>query len=278
MDANLNDILVQVRSELGIKHDFTLLTVTMALMLARILPTILLTPFMGGETTPTEVKLGLGLMIGLVLFPGVSDRLQYIPVSPLPFVALLMKEIFIGLCISFIVGLVFDAAQIAGQLIDNMSGTNQAQIMVPAIQQQVSLYASLKLQLFVTLFLTMNGHHLVIQAFAESITDIPLDQFPRFSSGMWPFFDLILRVFGDLMRVALALSAPVLLATFLTDLALGMINRVAPQVQVFFIAGQIKPTVTVLVVFTSLHLILARVVDEYGVMFRWLRQALRLLS
>lgn len=275
---NLQEVLVAVRSELGLKVEFTVLLLTMALLTARVLPTIILTPMVGGETSPTEVKLGLGVMISLVLFPAVSERLQYIPLSPLPFVALLMKELFVGYAIAFIVGLVFDAAQVAGQLVDNMSGTNQAQLMVPSIQQQVSLYAVLKVQMFVALFLTMNGHHLVISAFADSLSYVPLDGFPRFSNGSWPFFELTIRVFGDLFRVALALSAPVLLATFLTDLALGMINRVAPQVQVFFIAGQLKPTVTALIMFTSIHLILTRVVDEYGVMFRWLQRALRLFG
>jgi flagellar biosynthetic protein FliR len=118
----------------------------------------------------------------------------------------------------------------------------------------------------------------VIQTFADSLALIPLDQFPRFSHGQWAFFDAMLRMFGDLLRISIALASPVLLATFLTDLALGMINRVAPQVQVYFVSMQIKPAVTILIMFTSIHLILGRMVGEFGHMFLWLRNALRLLS
>src|SRR5207244_3088041 len=107
------------------------------------------------------------------------------------FIGVLTKELFIGFTLSFIVSIVFDAAHTAGQLMDNMAGTNMAQIMVPSIQQQVSLYASLQLQLFITLFLTLNGHHMVIGALAESVRVIPLETFPRFEHGMWPFFDLV---------------------------------------------------------------------------------------
>jgi flagellar biosynthetic protein FliR len=96
--------------------------------------------------------------------------------------------------------------------------------------------------------------------------------------GAWPFFNLILRVFDGLMRLGVALAAPALLAAVLTDLALGMINRVAPQVQVFFVAMQIKPIVTVLIMVTAIHLIIDRIIGEYGVMFRWLRRAFELLS
>ena len=78
--------------------------------------------------------------------------------------------------------------------------------------------------------------------------------------------------------LALAIASPVLLATFLTDLALGMINRVAPQVQVFFVAMQIKPAVTIIIMLTAMHLILNRSVEEFGVMFRWLRLAMHLLA
>ncbi|MBK7860054.1 MAG: flagellar biosynthetic protein FliR [Archangiaceae bacterium] len=274
----LTDLLVQVKHEMGIKYEFTLILLGFSLLLARVLPVFILTPMIGGDSTPTEVKLGLGVLIGLVCFPGIEPSLPLIPTGPLTFIAVLVKELFIGFAISFIVGIVFDAAQVAGQLMDNMSGTNMANIMVPAIQQQVSLYASLKLQLFITLFLTLNGHHLVIDAIADSVVAIPLETFPRFSHGLWPFFDLVARVFGDMMRISMALSAPVLLATFLTDLALGMINRVAPQVQVFFVSMQIKPAVSVLIVFTSMHLIMTRVVTEYGVMFVWVRRALGLLG
>jgi flagellar biosynthetic protein FliR len=263
---------------MGIKWEFSLVMLSFALLMARILPVILLTPMIGGETTPTEVKFGLGVLLGLVLFPAISPGMHNIPINPIAFIGFMVKELFIGLCMSFIVGMIFDAAQVAGQLMDNMSGTNMAQIQVPSLQQQVSLYGALKLQLVITLFLTLNGHHLVITAFAESFDMVPVDAFPKFSNGFWPFFDLIARVFGDMMRIAMAISAPVLLATFLTDLALGMINRVAPQVQVFFVSMQIKPAVSILIVFTSVHLIMARVADEYGVMFHWVRKALHLLG
>ncbi len=271
-------LLQAVRDQLGITTDFSQVMLAFALLEARVLPVVLLTPFLGGEAVPSEVRLGLGVLMGLILYPLMMEQVQTVPTTPVLFVAMMLKELFLGLAMSFIVDLVFQAANSAGQLIDFMSGTNQAQLMVPSLQQQVTLFANLKLQLTVVVFLTLGGHHLVIQALAESLQLIPLDQYPHFHAGFWPFFDLIVRVFGDMMRIALALSSPVLLATFMTDLALGMINRVAPQVQVFFVSMQIKPAVSVLVMFTAIHLIMQRMVTEFGVMFRWLHAALRLLS
>ncbi len=274
---NYQAVIDQMREQLGLQADFTQLLLAYALLMGRILPVILLTPFLGGEAVPSEVKLGLGVMIGMVLYPAIISVSANIPISPVLLIALMLKELFIGLSMAFVVNIVFEAANVGGSLIDTMSGITQAQLMVPQLQQNVSLFANLKIQLVTVIFVTLSGHHVVIGAFGESLEMVALDQYPRFSHGFWPFFELILRVFGDLTRIALALASPVLLATFLTDLALGMINRVAPQVQVFFVAMQIKPAVTGIVMISALHLILARVLIEYGVMFKWLHQLLALL-
>jgi len=272
------ELITQIQRDLGIEVSFTQVLLAFALLMARILPVIILTPFLGGETVPNEVRIGLGIMIGMVLFPVMSTQVEKIPISAMLFVALMLKELFLGLTMSFAVSLVFDAANVAGNFVDTMSGTNQAQLMVPSIQQQVSLFSNLQLQLTVVVFLTLGGHHIVIETLGESLKMVPLGEYPRFSHGKWEFFDAMLRMFGDLLRIAVALASPVLLATFLTDLALGMINRVAPQVQVYFVSMQIKPAVTILIMFTSIHLILGRMVGEFGHMFVWLKNALRLLS
>jgi flagellar biosynthetic protein FliR len=275
---NTQDLLLEVRNQLGIQHDLTQVMLGFALLMGRVMPVIMLTPFLGGESVPSEVRLGLGVLMGLVLYPLLMEQTRDVPVSPLIFIGLMLKELFIGLALTMCVNIIFDAANVAGGLIDIMSGTNQAQLMVPQIGSQVTLFANLNLQLTTVTFLTLGGHHLVIQSFAESLQMIRLDQLPQFGHGLWPFFDTMARISGDMLRIALAISSPVLLATFLTDLALGMINRVAPQVQVFFVAMQIKPAVTVLIMFTAMHLILNRTVDEFGVMFRWLKTVIVLLS
>jgi flagellar biosynthesis protein FliR len=258
--------------------NLSLVIFTMGLLMSRIMPVIILSPFLGGEVVPPELKMGLGVMLSGVLFPAVSGRMGAIPTTALPYIGLLLKEIFIGVSLALIINMVFEAARVAGNLADTMSGSNSAQLHVPQIGQQVTLLANLKVQLAVVLFITLNGHHLVIEALADSLAVVPLDRFPRFSAGQWPFFELFIRSFADLMRIALALAAPTMLASFVTDLALGAINRVAPQVQVFFIAMSIKPLATVTVVALSLGLIMGRMQEEFATMLAILRHSIRLLG
>lgn len=262
----------------GAQTNMSLVIFTVGLLLCRVLPVIIFSPFLGGEVVPTEIKMGTGVTLAIVLFPAVSSRLGAIPTSALPFIALMLKEVFIGMSLAFVVNTVFEAVRVAGTLVDTMSGSNNAQLYVPQLGQNVSLFTSLKVQLAVVLFLTLNGHHLVIQALADSFETIPLDGFPHFSHGAWPFFDLMIRVFADFLRISLALSAPAMLAAFLTDLALGMVNRVAPQIQVFFISMAIKPLVGVAIMFLAMYMLCVRLQSEFASMLKALQDALRLLA
>jgi flagellar biosynthetic protein FliR len=268
----------QILADLAAKTNITLVILTMALLLCRVLPVIVLSPFMGGEVLPTEVKFGLGAMLGLVLFPTVQGRLSHVPLSVIPYIMLLMKELFVGVCISYVVDMVFQAAQVAGNFVDTVSGAQMAQVMVPQLRQNVSLFSSLWMQLSVVLFLTVDGHHLVINALADSFSVIPIDGFPHFSHGFWPFFDLIIHVFAKMFEVALAIAAPAFLCSFLSDLALGMMNRVAPQIQVYFISMQIKPVLVCMIGLIATDLILERMHHDFAGMFKLLEDAVRLLG
>ena len=265
-------------NELASRANVSAVIFTVALLMCRVMPVLIFSPFLGGEVVPTELKMGVGLTLSIVLFPVVQDAVKTIPLSALPYIALMAKEVFIGFSLAFVVNVVFEAARVAGTLVDTMAGSNNAQLYVPQLGQQVTLFSNLKVQLAVVLFLTLDGHHLVIEALGDSLVAIPLDGFPRFASGAWPFFDLVIRVFADLLRVSLALAAPAMLATFLTDVALGAINRVAPQIQVFFISMSIKPLVSVLIAFLVIGALVQRMQDELKGMLGMLHAALRLLT
>jgi flagellar biosynthesis protein FliR len=271
---NATDVIAKAAGEANL----SLVIFTVGLLLCRIMPVLTFSPFLGGEVVPTEVKMGIGVTLSVVLFPLVRDRMGALPTSAMPYIALLLKEIFIGYSLAFIVNIIFDAARVAGGLADTMSGSNNAQLYVPQLGQQVSLFANLKVQLAVVLFLTLNGHHIVIETLADSLVAIPLDKFPTFSNGTWPFFDLMTRVFADMLATALALSAPIVLAAFLTDLGMGAINRVAPQLQVFFISMAIKPLVAAVIGGMAFSLIISRFQREFVSMLAILKHALKLLT
>ena len=245
------------------QSQFTQVLLQLALVTARVLPMALIAPFLGGELVQSEVKLGVGITLAVLLYPIVVAG-QTVPIFAFPFMALLIKEVAIGGVMAFTVSMIFEAARAAGTFVDTMSGANQATVMVPQIQQQASLFASLQFQFAVVLFLVMNGHHVVITALADSFELIPINDYPHFAHGTWPFFELMLRTTAHLMFVCVALSAPAAAASFLTDVALGLINRVAPQIQVFFMSMTVKPVVTVFVMLLAIHVFSDELGKQFG--------------
>lgn len=270
--------LQQIFSQLGVELNVSLVILTVALLMCRVLPILIMSPMLGGETTPPDVKIGVGVTLSIVLFPAVADRVNLVPVTAIAFVAVLFKEIFIGMSLAFIVSSVFEAARIAGTIVDTQAGAAQAQVHVPQLQTQATIWSTFKMMMTVTLFLTLNGHHIMIESLADSLVVIPLDRFPRFGHGMWAFFELIIRTFGEMMRIGLAIAGPAMVAAFLTDLALGMVNRVSPQLQVFFISMAIKPLVASLMIFIAIKFILDRLTLELGHSLKLFQDALRLLQ
>jgi flagellar biosynthesis protein FliR len=270
---NAADVLARLTQQANL----SLVIFTVGLLLCRIMPVLVFSPFLGGEVIPVEVKMGVGITLSIVLFPVVAQRMGALPISALPFIALMLKEIFIGVSMAFIINIVFDAARVAGNLADTMSGSNNAQLYVPQLGQQVTLFSNLKVQLAVVLFLTLNGHHVVIQALADSFMVVPLDGFPKFSNGSWAFFDLMIRSFSSLLEISLVLSGPLVLAAFLTDLGMGAINRVASNMQVFFIAMAVKPLVSCIIAAIAIEMIMLRFQQEFVTMLTMLKHAVQLL-
>jgi flagellar biosynthetic protein FliR len=255
---------------------FTQVLLEMALVMGRVLPLTLIAPFLGGELVQSEVKIGVGITLGMILFPLVGSG---VPVPPMafPFITLLLKEVAIGGAVAFISSLVFEACRAAGTLVDTMSGSNLATALVPQIQQQASLFADLQFQLAVVMFLTLNGHHVVITALADSFRVVPINAYPQLSQGGWPLVQMLLTSTAQLMLMAVALAAPPALAIFLADVTFGLINRVAPQIQVFFLSMSVKPVIAVFITLTSLTVAMDVMGQDFGRLVADVDQAVGLL-
>src|SRR5687768_7505597 len=107
---DVNSQIEEVFRQVGFQTSISLIIMTASLVAARVIPVIAFSPFLGGESVPTEVKIGVGITLTVVLFPAVSERVSEMPVGALPYILTLAKEVFIGISIAFIVGMVFDAA------------------------------------------------------------------------------------------------------------------------------------------------------------------------
>lgn len=230
--------------------------VLVGLSFARILSFLTIVPFFGGQAVPGRVKVAVATALVIIVYPALAADLPKdggaLPFGPLGFIALLIKEAFVGFTLGYIAASVFEAIQIAGRIIDVQRGSSMAELFAPQVQARVSELGQLKLQLAIVIFLAIGMHHLFLRALLDSFILIPATRFPTIESGWSPAVAFIVQVVTTMFSFGIQLAIAPVVALLLTDLFFGIINRVAPQINVFFLSMPVKMAVGILMVALAL--------------------------
>lgn len=213
---------------------------------ARVVPIFTVAPFFGGRLVPAPVRVGIALAFVALVFPAVAAGApDPATLGPATIAALLLKEVLLGALLGFLVAVPFWAAEAAGRLVDTARGAQNAELYVPQLGTQSSPLGDLGLQLAVIAFFAMDGHLLFLRALGESYRAVPVTGFPaRLVAG--DATQLAVDATSRLVLAALGLAAPALAALLLADVALGLVNRVSPHIQVFFLGMPLKAALGVL--------------------------------
>jgi flagellar biosynthetic protein FliR len=239
---------------LGIEVDMDFLVRLFSLIFARFLGAGLAIPFMGGQMIPGRIKFGIPLVFAIFLYPFIEPGVVHSTVPPfsLLLAGYVAKELFIGFCLGFVVSVPFYALEAAGSFMDTQRGTTFAQTIAPFLGGQASLLGNLYILLFMTIFLGMHGNHLVIRGIGDSYAALPVVGWPAAIRPDSPFVSDVIRISAEVFSVGLKIAAPVVIAMFVTDATLGVVNRVAPNVQVFWLGMPFKTLAGLIVVFVSI--------------------------
>lgn len=268
-------------SALSNQVDITKNIVIFALIMARVMAIVVLVPFLGGKNAPMEVKMGVGVTLTLLLWPTVLSNLDEsrgLPLSALGFLMMMMKETFVGLVIGFVAAKVFYVVEIAGQLIDILRGANQIQLQVPQIEERSSAFGSLQFQLLLALFLALDLHHVFIESLFNSFVAVPINDWPHFQAGFWAFVDYNARISADILSVAILLAMPAGIVTLVTETAFGLINRVAPQINAYFMAMPAKVIGGCIIFFLSLDMIIDQMIAHSVTMLHHVDAVIELME
>lgn len=233
----MQDLLQRLGIYLNYNREFLLL----GLILTRTMVTVVLSPILGGKVAPTEVKMGFGVLLTMLVYPLARDSVSSdIPITAVSYSLLMIKEIFVGLAIGFVATHVFSILEMAGRMIDTARGTSMAEVMVPHIDHRATPIGDLYYQLFLVLFMYIGGLPIFIEAFFYSFQAIPIDQGLAIGKPLEPFFFYMVRLGGDLLIIATILAAPVIASTLIIDIVFGILNRVAPQLNAYFLSMPVK--------------------------------------
>ena len=242
---------------LGLPMDPDELIKLVALTMGRSVPTLFLNPFLGGQSVPSTVKMGTAAIFAVLLMPQLLSAPSY-ALHSVPFGWLMAKELAIGVTLGFISSIVFWGFATAGRLVDTQRGANMAETMVFQLKERTSFLGQLYFQISIVLFLLLNGHHLFIRGYVHSFELLPVWSFPAFASGPEPILNDLIGVTGNLFVIGLQLAAPGVIALFLTDVAFGILNRAAPQVNVFSLSQPVKMALGLLLTVWTLGILMGQ--------------------
>jgi flagellar biosynthesis protein FliR len=228
-----------------------------ALVAMRLLPIMFLTPFMGGRLAPPETRIGLTIGLVALSYPFVLQQMKGpVSVNQAAFLALMFKEVFLGMVIGFLASALFYAMEIGGRALDILRGSNMAEVQVPELQLRASPIGQFNFQFLLVVFCALNGHGFFIESIITSFQVVPIDAFPKMQAGFLTIIEEIIRHTADLFPISFGLVFPGMFASFVVDVVFGMFNRIAPQLNAYFMAMGVKAMSGLAMFFFALSLMI----------------------
>lgn len=201
------------------------------LMFARISSLIIFTPITGSTIVPNHAKIGLAFFTTLIVYPLVDFKFIEYPKGIFSLIVLMGSEVLIGIVIGFSVRLLMSAVQLAGTLVGFQMGFGIVNVLDPATRTQVSVIAQFENILAFLIFLSINAHYIVLNSIAVSFQLIPPMEF-QFSGKILIIF---MDITKDLFIISIKIAGPLIATLLFTSVALGMIARTVPQMNVFIV-------------------------------------------
>ena len=204
-----------------------LLVTLYGLPLVRMLGLFAADPLLGSNRIPIRIRIGAASLLTLVLVPTLPPPPPVALSGPEGW-GLVIQQFLIGVTIGFVVRLVFTALEVAGELIGLQMGLGFATFIDPAHSSPVPVLTALLTTLGSLFFLAIDGHHVVIAALAQSFHALP--------PGSWPdgqIFMGVVHTASDIFASGIRIALPLVIVLLFTNLALGVMTRASPQVNLF---------------------------------------------
>ena len=185
-------------------------------------------PLFSHRSIPRATRLGLALLITIVVAPTLPQATFVSPFSG-PGVLLILQQLLIGIAIGFTMQVMFAAVELAGELIGLQMGLSFA-TFINADADQTPIVGSFLAVTMMLVFLALNGHLMLIAGLVNTFASFPIDGI----RGLVAFDVRSLVLIGrDLFSIGVTLALPVIAAMLLANLALGVLTRTAPQLNLF---------------------------------------------
>lgn len=222
---------------MALSIDSTLL-VGYIMAMARAGAWIAIAPPFGVGFIPVRVKVGFAAALSLALGPRLAE--QSVPLETGPLIGAMLVQVVAGGALGFLVYLLFSAFQAAGSLLDLFGAFSVAQALDPVSGVQTSVFGRLYSLVASVLLFATGGHLLLVRGFLTSYEALPLSGFRSER-----FAEVVTRDMGTFFMAAFEIAAPLVAALFLADVALGLLSRAAPEMNVFLLGLPLKILISI---------------------------------
>lgn len=233
--------------------------VLFSLMLIRISACLVAMPLFSATTIPAQVKILLSLMLTFVVFMSQKQQMAILSFQMEDLILLSAREAFIGTFIGFLARGIFWAVQVAGQILGFSMGFSSAQIFNPALGGTGTMLEEFQNILAILLFLVINGHHWLIEGIVQSFQLAPLAKL-----GINP--EVLLGIGGYIQQVftiGIKLSGPIIAVVLFLNMAMGVIGRAVPQINVFIVSFPVNILIGMFVFMFSIPLVLTVMQNDF---------------
>lgn len=230
----------------------------------------MIVPIFGAQVVPARIRMGLALAMTVALYP-VLPPMPVIEVTGLQSLVIIAMQILIGLTLGFVVLTILQVFVLAGQTISMQMGLGFASMVDPANGVSVAVLSQWYQVLVTLVFLSINGHLIVLEVLAESFFLMPVSD-SAFSQSVF----MSVAQFGAwLFEASLMLALPAIAALLLVNLTFGVMTRAAPQLNVFALGFPVTMLAGLVIVWASYWVALPMVQQLLDVHLDFMMQILQ---
>lgn len=206
------------------------------MILGRLSGLFISAPIFASRQLPGRIKVLIVILLAAIMSSFVPVQYKIQLDRPVVFIAAMLSEVFIGYAIGYVAYVLFAAIQMAGQLMDNQIGFSMVNVLDPQSGVQIPLMGNFNYLLALIIYLSLDGHHYLLQAIVQSYQVIPVLGANLGNHLM----EIVASVTAYMVIIAVKISAPVVFAVLIADISMGFIARTVPQMNVFIVGMPVK--------------------------------------
>lgn len=214
----------------------------------RVMGAIAFAPIFGNRTVTRRARIFIGIACALAVF----TANPYVPLGYSTFLGytiILLKELIVGITIGFMSNVTLSIINAAGQFIDREIGFSMVSDFDPGMNTEITITAEFYNMLVMLIMLCSNMHYFILSALSDSFQLIPLG---NVTIDTGTLYDTMVRYIADYFIISVRIALPVIIATMLLNVVLGVLAKTAPQMNMFVIGMQLKIFVGFAVLFVTI--------------------------